>query len=245
MSDGIVEPPSAPPAPARRDNERLVVYVVLGLIAALALSRGTIDRETIILIVVIVPSIILHEISHGAVANIFGDDTAKRLGRLTLNPIAHVDLFGTLIMPAMLALSHLPPFGYAKPVPVNVGRLRSPRNHSLIVSLAGPATNYTIALLAAVLYRVVQPDRGSIPFDLIVDLGALNVLLGTFNLIPVPPLDGSAMLERLLPNALWPAYLKFRRYSMFLVFIVVFQFPGILRSVYEPVLDFWARLAGG
>lgn len=244
MSDGIVEPPSAPPAPARRDNERIAVYVVLAIIAVAALSRGTISKETLILIAVIVPSIILHEISHGAVANLFGDDTAKRLGRLTLNPVAHVDLFGTLLMPAMLALSGLPPFGYAKPVPVNLGRLRSPRNQGLLVSLAGPATNYVIALVAAAIYRIWQPAFGTTAWDVIVDLGALNVFLGTFNLLPVPPLDGSALLERMLPRSMWAGYLTFRRYSMFLVFAVVFWFGGILDAIYEPVLRFWSHLAG-
>ena len=243
MSDGA--PPARPPvAPApARNGERTAVLVVLGLLVALALSKGTIDRETLILIAVIVPSIILHEISHGAVANLFGDDTAKRAGRLTLNPLAHVDLFGTLLMPAMLALSGLPPFGYAKPVPVNLSRLRHPRNEGLLVSLAGPATNFTLAAIAALLFRVFNPADGTVS-DILIDFGALNVLLGSFNLLPIPPLDGSALLERLLPRAWWRPYLQIRRYSMILVLIVVFQFHGIIDSVYSPILTFWGHLAG-
>ena len=95
----------------------------------------------IIAIAVLIPSVILHEISHGWVALAFGDDTAKRAGRLTLNPIAHIDPFGTIILPALLILTTGRAFGYAKPVPVNVGKLRSPRNQGLLVSLAGPAVN--------------------------------------------------------------------------------------------------------
>ena len=180
---------------------------LLGVVAAIGLSRGVIDRQALILIAVIVPSIILHEVSHGFVANLFGDDTAKRAGRLTLNPLAHIDPMGTIVMPTLLALSGLTPFGFAKPVPVNVGRLRSPRNNGLLVSLAGPGTNYAIALLAAGVFRLITPsmrdDFGVIQLstlgEVVLDFGVLNVFLGTFNLLPVPPLDGSALLERLLP----------------------------------------------
>jgi Zn-dependent protease len=233
--------------------------IVVGLLvaaAAFALSRGVIDRDALILIAVIVPSIILHEVAHGAVANYFGDDTAKRAGRLTLNPIAHIDPFGTIIMPAMLAMSGLTPFGFAKPVPVNVGRLRHPRNNGLLVSLAGPATNFTISLIAAGLFRVLSPDaltnhdlfegtQLTILGEFIVGFGVLNVFLGAFNLLPVPPLDGSAFLERALPQSMWPSYLRFRRYSMFLVIIVVFWFPGVIQAVTDPAYDLWVRVAGG
>jgi Zn-dependent protease len=229
--------------------------VVLGLLAAiggLAVAKGTIDRATLIFIAVIVPSIILHEISHGAVANAFGDDTAKRAGRLTLNPLPHIDPVGTLIMPTMLALSGLTPFGYAKPVPVNLGKLRHPRNEGLLVSLAGPVTNFTLALIAAALFRITTPfavsPLGSLHLttlgEVMVDAGALNVFLGVFNLRPVPPLDGSAMVERLLPRAWWPGYLTFRRYSMFLVLILVFRFHGIIDVVSEPAFRLWGHVAG-
>ena len=103
---------------------------------------------------VLVPSVILHEVSHGVVANHFGDDTAKRAGRLTLNPLAHIDPFGTVILPIILSLSGFGAFGYAKPVPVTVSRLRNPRQHSLYVSLVGPAVNIALALAAAVALRL-------------------------------------------------------------------------------------------
>src|SRR5215218_1171127 len=107
---------------------------------------GDVDWEFVaLLLAVIVPSIVVHEVSHGVAANLLGDDTAKRAGRLTLNPIAHVDPFGTLILPAMMALSGIGAFGYAKPVPVDVGRLRQPRRDALLVSLAGQAANTVLA----------------------------------------------------------------------------------------------------
>ncbi len=258
MTDAAGGPPpviAEPPPPPRANRERVVVIGLLAAVAALAISRGTIDRSTLILIAAIVPSIILHEVAHGAVANAFGDDTAKRAGRLTLNPLAHIDPFGTIIMPAMLALSGLTPFGFAKPVPVNVGKLRSPRNDGLLVSLAGPGTNFVIALLAAALFRVVSPEaiatrdlfgdaQPTVFGEMLVAFGVLNVFLGAFNLLPVPPLDGSALLERSLPQSMWPGYLRFRRYSMFLVLIVVFWFPRLISAVTEPAFELWANIAG-
>src|SRR3954447_27007803 len=110
-------------------------------------------HDHIVFFAMLFPSIILHEVSHGYVANLFGDDTAKRAGRLTLNPIAHIDPFGTVLLPLLLSLSGVGAFGYAKPVPVNVRKLRDPRQHSLYVSLAGPATNIAIAVVAAILLR--------------------------------------------------------------------------------------------
>src|SRR2546421_10253954 len=106
------------------------------------------SRESWIFLAVLIPSVILHEVSHGVVALVFGADTATRAGRLTLNPVAHVDLFGTIILPLLLVLSAGTAFGYAKPVPVTPSRLHRPREQSLYVSLAGPATNIAIALVA-------------------------------------------------------------------------------------------------
>src|SRR2546425_6818058 len=107
------------------------------------------NQTTLILVAVLIPSVMLHEISHGAVALAFGDDTAKRAGRLTLNPIAHVDPFGTIVLPLILALSSSGVFGWAKPVPVNPRRLRNPRQQALLVSLAGPVTNLGLAFIAS------------------------------------------------------------------------------------------------
>lgn len=199
---------------------------------------------------VLVPSVILHEVSHGVVANHFGDDTAKVAGRLTLNPVPHIDPFGTILLPIILSLSGFGAFGFAKPVPVSVNKLRNPRQHSLYVSLVGPAVNITIAIAAAVALRVFfaeeigglrfLPDSGAV--RALYYLGVINVILAAFNLIPLPPLDGSAVVERLLPAAWWPAWLKMRQWSMGVLILLVLLVPGALAFVLSPAIDLWSTL---
>lgn len=195
-------------------------------VVALLSSAHRITTAEVILFCTIVPSIILHEISHGWVALACGDDTAKRAGRLSLNPLRHIDPVGTLIVPAFMILAGVGWFGWAKPVPVNVNRLRHPRNQGVLVSLAGPATNVLIAVIAAVIFRAAGgPTATEFAFPLwtqiLVWLGLVNVWLAAFNLIPIPPLDGSVLVERALPAAWWPGYLRLRRYAMPLLLIVV------------------------
>ena len=209
--------------------------------------RQVITTDTVLILAVLFGSVILHEVSHGAVANHFGDDTAKRAGRLTLNPVSHIDVFGTLILPAILVLAGGRPFGWAKPVPVTPSKLRSPRNHSLVVSLAGPAVNVALALLAALALRAVLPAQSpvgevSLGVQLLINMGLVNVVLAVFNLIPIPPLDGSAMVERLLPATWWPGYLRLRQYSMVLLLVLVLMLPNALDRVFEPAIRFWANL---
>jgi Zn-dependent protease len=224
-------------------RQTTTVAVIGAVILAIAIERGVISQQSIILLAVVVPSIILHEISHGVVALWFGDDTAKRAGRLTLNPIAHVDPFGTIIMPALLILSGAPVFGFAKPVPVNVNRLRHPRDQGLIVSLAGPATNLVLVALATVSYRVWRP-AGTVR-EVVLTVGLANVVLAVFNLIPIPPLDGSAVLERLMPASWWPGYLRFRQYSMGLLLVVFLLLPQVFGRILDPAINAWARLVTG
>ncbi len=223
-------------------GERRAVLIVLAALGAYMVSQGVLTSERLWFLAAVVPSIILHEVSHGAVARIFGDDTAQKAGRLTLNPISHIDLFGTLLMPTMLVLAGVTPIAFAKPVPVNVSKLRSPRNQSFLVSAAGPATNIVLALIAALGMKLLRPD-GTL-FEFFLSFGFVNALLATFNLLPIPPLDGSAFLERVLPRSMWPGYLKVRRYSMPLLIVIVLWIPGVFASIYEPVLRVWARLAG-
>jgi Zn-dependent protease len=234
-----------------RDRQSTIVVILLIAAGALALSRGAITQQGLVFLAVLVPSIILHEVSHGAAAYFFGDDTAKEAGRLTLNPIAHVDPFGTVILPAILILSHAPPFGFAKPVPVNPRRMRSPRNDGLLVSLAGPATNIVIAVAAAIAIRLFAADDlaafrfgVSLPLgtEILLSFGFLNVVLAAFNLITLPPLDGSAIVERLLPAHLWPSYLRLRQYSMGLLLLLVFLLPGVLSTIFDHAIDLWAHL---
>jgi Zn-dependent protease len=209
-----------------------------------------------------VPSIILHEISHGWVANAFGDDTAKRAGRLTLNPLVHIDPLGTLIVPALLSLTSFGVFGWAKPVPVNVGRLRSPRNEGLLVSLAGPATNAVLAAVFGVVF--VQVVRSGLPVgststaqwsavaQIVFFASLLNVGLFVFNMIPIPPLDGSVLFERLLPARYWPTYLKYRQYTMpILMGLVLLNFfltqnghVGPLTWLFNRLYNWWEGVLG-
>jgi Zn-dependent protease len=189
-------------------------------------------------------SIILHEISHGWSALALGDDTAKRAGRLSLNPIVHVDLLGTIIVPAVLIISHSGfVFGWAKPVPVNVGRLRHPRNGAVVTGLAGPATNIVLAALACVAFHLTQPVTYW-PFNLLFYFGLLNVYLAAFNLMPIPPLDGSSVVERLLPKSWWGPYLAIRPYTLLVVFALIFlgSRTGVLNAFYNDITQLWINV---
>ncbi len=183
----------------------------------------------------IVPSIVLHEVSHGYVANFFGDPTAKENHRLTLNPLRHVDPFGTVLLPALLILSPLPAFGYAKPVPVNIGRLRNPRRQSLYVSLAGPIVNI---LLSGVGYLIselaIHVTNSSWMLQFGVTFGIVNLTLAVFNLLPIPPLDGSAIIERFVPRRHLPSYYRFRMRALPIVMVVI-----ILDSMFFHVGFTW------
>jgi Zn-dependent protease len=137
-------------------------------------------------------------------------------------------------------------FGYAKPVPVNPRNLRNPRDQSLLVSLAGPAVNIVLAVGAALLLRHTailfgEPKAWSWE-DFLLNLGYANVLLAVFNLIPLPPLDGSAIVERLLPRSWWPRYLRIRQYSMGVLLVLVLLLPGVLSRVFNWALNLWAHL---
>ncbi|MEI8268767.1 MAG: site-2 protease family protein [Acidimicrobiaceae bacterium] len=172
----------------------------------------------------IVPSIVLHEVSHGWVANYFGDPTAKQQGRLTINPLKHIDPFGTVLLPALLIFSGLPMFGYAKPVPVNVSRLRNPRKQSLYVSMAGPLVNIMLSGVGFALCEyAIHSTQSQMTFNIGEYLGLVNITLAAFNLIPIPPLDGSAILERFIPQRNLGKYYDLRSKALpfFMVLIIV------------------------
>ncbi len=203
------------------------------------------DSVNVIFFVGLVVAVILHEISHGVVALWLGDDTAKRAGRLTLNPVPHIDPFGSLILPAIGALSGAPILGWAKPVPVNPALLRRGRQGMLLVSLAGPATNLALASAAAVFaraaYAAVEHDvayYADLPLVVLVPFlfAMVNLFLGLFNLVPVPPLDGSAILERMLPSSALGAWRSFRPYGMLVLFVLVFS-TGFVGKAFSPVVE--------
>jgi Zn-dependent protease len=223
-------------------------------VVAILVRSHRITSTEIILFCVIIPSIILHEVSHGVVALAFGDDTAKRAGRLTLNPIPHIDPVGTLIVPALMVLSTGGFFGWAKPVPVNVGRLRSPRNQGVLVSLAGPVTNLVLVAVAALVFRgfhgvnAVGVNGVALWARIVFYLGLANLLLAIFNLIPIPPLDGSVLFERLLPSAWWPGYLRIRPYTFpVLIGLVLANYAlhlNLLGGLYNSLFSWWLHLVG-
>ena len=195
----------------------------------------------------LVIAIVFHEVSHGWVANMLGDPTAKRRGRLTLNPIKHVDPFGTVLLPMVLAVTGAPVFGWAKPVPVVSQRLRNPRYHMILVALAGPGMNLLLAVVAAILFAglVAAEPQGLFWVFIIQNLlnfMVINVFLAIFNLIPIPPFDGGHVIEGLLPRRLAVHYAKLRRYGfpllIVLLLVVPMLFPNaniIERTIGPPV----------
>lgn len=192
-------------------------------------------------------AIVFHEVSHGLVANALGDPTAKQRGRLSFNPIKHVDPIGTLFLPMILAVSGAPIFGWAKPVPVVARRLRNPRFHMILVALAGPGMNLLLAVIAALFLGVLV---GISPHGLfwaflgqnLLNFLAINVFLAVFNLIPLPPFDGGHVVEGLLPRKAAVHYAKLRRYGflllIMLLLVIPHLFPGaniVARTIGPPV----------
>jgi len=222
----------------------VILVGVVALIAYLAYDRGRlrIERSDLIFFAVLIPSIILHEVSHGWVAKAFGDPTADDAGRLTLNPLRHIDRFGTIILPALLLLASAPAFGYAKPVPVNPARMS--KNQNMLTSLAGPGVNIVLAVVAGLALRGFGDVRQepSLVLESLFWFGVANVVLAVFNLIPVPPLDGSAVLERFLPDRYMSGYYTFRRYAMIVLIGLMLVYREGLSALFNPALDLWSKL---
>jgi Zn-dependent protease len=209
-------------------------------------------NDTLLLALVLVPSLVIaivfHEVSHGWVALALGDPTAKERRRLTFNPILHVDPIGTIVLPGFLALAGAPVFGWAKPVPVDQRRLDNPRFGMMAVAIAGPAMNLLLATVGAVILGLIARAYpiGAAPPDLLLTAFgyfiAINIFLALFNLIPLPPFDGSHIVEGLLPDQAARAYARLRPLGfpllILLLIVIPYLFPqlGIVdRFVLPPV----------
>jgi Zn-dependent protease len=185
--------------------------------------------EFIFLIFVLVVSVVVHEVSHGAVANSLGDPTAKNAGRLTLNPIGHIDPMGSLLLPFLLILSGGPVIGWAKPVPINPFMLKNQTWAPALVSLAGPGSNVALALVFSLLVRFLPLETLSPLFaGALVSIVQLNLYLALLNLLPIPPLDGSHLLFAFLPKSFEPIKMFLARYGFFILLFLVFLFPPFL-----------------
>jgi Zn-dependent protease len=241
--------PQGPQGPRRQFDIQTIIMIAMVAVIVIGVSRiNTLNSNTIIYLLVLVPSVVLHEISHGWLAHRFGDNTAKLAGRLTLNPVKHIDPVGTIILPGVLLLSGSGlAFGYAKPVPVNVSHMS--RNKAMFVGLIGPITNIVLSAIVLVLIHVVY--RNQTAFDLttldwtfrtLLIMGHVNVVLAVFNLIPIPPLDGSSIIERFLPDRYVYQYLQFRKYAMIMLLVLVLAWNRALGFIFDPAIEFWDSL---
>lgn len=190
-----------------------------------------------------VMAVVVHEVSHGWVALRLGDRTALESGRLTLNPLRHIDPIGTVALPLFLRLVDAPfVFGWAKPVPINPLNFRHPRRDMLWVGAAGPAANMALASAAALLSGAGQLWLPALAVALLKYLAVINVVLGVFNLLPVPPLDGSRILLGMLPRAWAGILLLLERWGILLVFLLLYS--GVLDRILSPAVGFLIRLLG-
>lgn len=198
--------------------------------------------DIIITLVILIFSAIVHEVSHGLMAEKLGDHTARDEGRITLNPIPHIDPFGSILLPGFLLLIGSPiVFGAAKPVPVNFNNLRPKKLGMALVSFVGPASNFILAVLL-ILPLVFGIIAAGPVADIWLKAVIINIVLGTFNLLPIPPLDGSKIVASALPTELMYWILSMERYGFFIV--IIFLYLGLLDKILLPVVTTFFRIFG-
>lgn len=196
--------------------------------------------EIFISLIVLLFSLTVHESAHAWTADRLGDPTARLLGRVSLNPLVHIDPIGTVLFPLIAAFSHVPLIGWAKPVPVSIRQLSNPRRDYMLVAAAGPASNLALAVMAAIVLRLVsvtpvtlgEPNVSAPIATLLVQLRQINVLLAVFNMIPIPPLDGGNVLAGLLPRPLAVPFASLRPYGFLLLYFLMYT--GMLTMLVAP-----------
>ena len=205
--------------------------------------------EIAIWLVPLIVAIVFHEVAHGLVARRLGDPTAEEARRLSLNPIRHIDPFGTVILPLILAVTHAGAiFGWAKPVPVNYRRLRNPRRDMVLVALAGPGMNLLLGLVGTAILAATIAIAGNEPAGVSALIAAnalnfllINIFLAVFNLLPVPPFDGGHVVEGLLPRAAAATFARIGRFSLLVMVVLLLILPqfgvNIVGRVVSPVVD--------
>lgn len=192
--------------------------------------------QIVIRIFVLMFAIIIHEVAHGWIAEKRGDPTARRLGRITLNPLPHIDLFGSIIIPGFLILTGSPfVIGWAKPVPIDIRRFRDPLRDFAVTALAGPVANLLQVIVYVAVYRLVVAHGGPVWLAYLGFAGAaINLFLALFNLLPIPPLDGSRLVAASLPTRMAIAYLSIERFGFMIIFALMFL--GVLDPIFNA---FW------
>ncbi|MDD5504547.1 MAG: site-2 protease family protein [Candidatus Omnitrophica bacterium] len=184
-------------------------------------------------------AITVHEFAHGWTAYKLGDPTAKYMGRLTLNPIAHIDPVGTILLPLMLFFLRLPPIGWAKPVPVNFMSLNNPKRDMFWVGISGPAANFTVACALIALLKIFPVLSSTVAGQVILLAAIINCFLCAFNLLPIPPLDGSRIISSILPYRYLALYDRLQPYGFLLVILVIWS--GMFRKIFYGIILFMVR----
>jgi Zn-dependent protease len=213
--------------------------------------------HALLAIVPVVLAITLHEAAHGYAALALGDTTARDQGRLTLNPLKHIDRMGTIILPGILLITQLLTihrvafmFGWAKPVPVSAWKFPNPRRGMAIVAVAGPAMNFFLAWLAAVALRASgEADANGLLITILSDFLVINLILGLFNLLPIPPLDGGRVVVGLLPEQLARSWAGLERYGLIIILVFILVLPQVfginpINDAFEVVLPWALRIIG-
>ena len=193
--------------------------------------------DIVILLVSILVGLGVHEAMHGFVAHWLGDDTAYHEGRLTLNPLVHIDFFTTILLPMVLILAGLPPILAAKPVPFNPERLKWDEFGAALVGVAGPLTNLALAVVAAVVFRVTLPDPSSLLYNMLYIFTSVNVGIFVFNMIPIPPLDGSRLLYAFAPEPIQEIMRRIEAVGFLFILVIFIFFFSLIAAPFTKILE--------